>query len=160
MASRTTIISTSGTSTTRSWSILTLARSTQFGTCASFPTPSPPPTPTVPPPTRLANPRLRAQLVSGNPVYTSMVHGSRVYQCETSHGIRVYDFSDPTNLREVGFVPLPHKPRHLILKDGKGYCCPGAAKLVVFDATTLAIEHTYPMAGAADFAHPIGNMAI
>jgi cytochrome c peroxidase len=107
-----------------------------------------------------ANPRLLGQLVSGNPVYTSMVHGSRVYQCETSHGIRVYDFSDPTNLREVGFVPVPNNPRYVMLKDGKGYCCPGAAKLVVFDATTLAIEHTYPMAGAADFAHPIGNMAI
>lgn len=107
-----------------------------------------------------ANPRLLSQLVTGNPVYTSMVHGSRVYQCETSFGIRVYDFSDPTDIKVVGFVDLPDNPRYVMLKDGKGYCCPGSAKLVVFDANTLAIQHTYTLAGKSDFAQLIGNMAI
>ena len=107
-----------------------------------------------------ANPRLLSQLVTGNPVYTSMVHGSRVYQCETSTGIRVYDFSDPTNIKLVGFVPVPDNPRYVMLKDGIGYCCPGSAKLVVFDANTLAIQHTYALAGKSDFTQLIGNMAI
>src|SRR5207237_7377756 len=85
-----------------------------------------------------ANPRLLSQLVTGNPVYTSMVHSNRVYQCETTSGIRVYDFSDPFNVKLVGFVPVPDNPRYVILRDGKGYCCPGSGTLVVFDATTLA----------------------
>lgn len=107
-----------------------------------------------------ANPRLLSQLVTGNPVYTSMVHGSRVYQCETSQGIRVYDFSNPSDLRQVGFIDLPDNPRYVMLKDGKGYCCPGSAKLIVFNANTLAIEQTYALPGKADFAQLIGNMVI
>jgi DNA-binding beta-propeller fold protein YncE len=107
-----------------------------------------------------ANPRLLSQVVTGNPVYTSMVHSNRLYQCETTSGIRVYDFSDPYNIKAVGFVAVPDNPRYVILRDGKGYCCPGSAKLVVFDATTLAIEHTYALGGVADFAQVIGNMAI
>jgi hypothetical protein len=107
-----------------------------------------------------ANPHLLSQLVTGNPVYTSMVHSNRIYQCETTSGIRVYDFSDPYNVKLVGFVPVPDNPRYVILRDGKGYCCPGSAKLVVFDATTLAIQQTYSMGGVADFPQIIGNMAI
>lgn len=107
-----------------------------------------------------AHPLLLDQLVTGNPVYTSMVHGSRVYQCETGAGVRVYDFSDPANLQLVGFIDLPDNPRYVMLKDGKGYCAPGAAKLCVFNATTLAIQNTYPLPGKADFAQLIGNMAI
>jgi DNA-binding beta-propeller fold protein YncE len=106
------------------------------------------------------HPVLLDQLVTGNPVYTSMVHGSRVYQCETGAGIRVYDFSDPANIQNVGFIDLPDNPRYVMLKDGKGYCCPGAAKLCVFNATTLAIQTTYTLAGKSDFAQLIGNMAI
>jgi cytochrome c peroxidase len=106
------------------------------------------------------NPRLLSQLVTGNPVYTSMVHSNRVYQCETTSGIRVYDFSDPYNVKLAGFVPVPDNPRYVILRDGKGYCCPGSAKLVVFDATTLAIQQTYTLGGVADFAQVIGNMVI
>ncbi|HSU53478.1 MAG TPA: LamG-like jellyroll fold domain-containing protein, partial [Candidatus Dormibacteraeota bacterium] len=107
-----------------------------------------------------ANPRLLSQVVAGNPVYTSMLHSNRVYQCETTSGIRVYDFSDPYNVKLVGFVPVPDNPRYVILRDGKGYCCPGSAKLVVFDATTLAIQQTYALGGIADFAQVIGNMVI
>jgi hypothetical protein len=107
-----------------------------------------------------ANPRLLSQLVTCNPVYTSMVHSNRIYQCETTTGIRVYDFSDPFNIKLVGFVPVPDNPRYVILRDGKGYCCPGSGKLVVFDATTLAIQQTYTLGGVADFAQIIGNMAI
>ncbi len=107
-----------------------------------------------------ASPVLLDQLVTGNPVYTSMVHGSRVYQCETGQGIRVYDFSDPSNIQVVGFIDLPDNPRYVMLKDGKGYCCPGAAKLVVFNATTLAIEQTYLLPGKSDFAQLVGNLAI
>ena len=107
-----------------------------------------------------AHPQLLDQLVTGNPVYTSMVHGSRVYQCETGAGIRVYDFSDPLNLQVVGFIDLPDNPRYVMLKDGKGYCCPGAAKLCVFNATTLAIQSTYTLPGKSDFVQLIGNMAI
>src|SRR5215831_3573584 len=107
-----------------------------------------------------ANPKLLSQLVTGNPVYTSMVHSNRVYQCETTSGIRVYDFSDPYNVKLVGFVPVPDNPRYVMLRDGKGYCCPGSAKLVVFDATTLAIQQTYAMGGIADFPQVIGNMVI
>jgi hypothetical protein len=107
-----------------------------------------------------ANPKLLSQLVTGNPVYTSMVHSNRIYQCETTSGIRVYDFSDPYDVKVVGFVPVPNNPRYIILRDGKGYCCPGAAKLVVFDATTLVIQQTYTMGGIADFAQVIGNMVV
>ena len=107
-----------------------------------------------------ANPVLLDQVVAGNPVYTSMVHGSRVYQCETGQGIRVYDFSDPYNIQVIGFIDLPDNPRYVMLKDGKGYCCPGASKLVVFNASTLAIEQTYALGGKADFAQLVGNMAI
>ncbi|MGZ4975245.1 MAG: Ig-like domain-containing protein, partial [Limisphaerales bacterium] len=108
-----------------------------------------------------ANPKLLGSLVTGNPVYTSMVYGSRVYQCETANGIRVYDFSDPTNIRVVGFIPFSgSNPRYVMLKNGKGYCAPGAAKIVVFDATTLATLNTWPLGGGADFVQLLGNMAI
>ncbi|MEO5804745.1 MAG: LamG-like jellyroll fold domain-containing protein, partial [Verrucomicrobiota bacterium] len=107
-----------------------------------------------------ANPILLDQVVTGNPVYTSMVHGTRVYQCETSFGIRVYDFADPANIQVVGFIDLPNNPRYVMLKDGKGYSCPGAAKLCVFNANTLAIEQTYTLNGSSDFAQLVGNMAI
>ncbi len=108
-----------------------------------------------------ANPKLLGSLVTGQPVYTSMVYGSRVYQCETANGIRVYDFSDPTNIKVVGFIPFSgSNPRYVMLKNGKGYCTPGAAKITVFDATTLAVLNNWPLGGGADFVQLLGNMAI
>jgi DNA-binding beta-propeller fold protein YncE len=107
-----------------------------------------------------ASPRLLGTIVRGNPVYTSMVHGSRVYQCETNRGIRVYDFSDPANLREVGFISTGGNPRYVMLKEGKGYCVPGNNRLVIFNAQTLAIENNYQLPGSSDFVYPVGNMAM
>ncbi len=107
-----------------------------------------------------STPHLLGRLVTGGSVYTSMVYGSRVYQCEQGSGIRVYDVSNPSNIVNVGFIDLPNDPRYVQLKEGKGYCCPGAAKLCVFDAQTLAILQTYTLAGPADFTYPVGNMII
>lgn len=107
-----------------------------------------------------AAPKLLGQRVSGNNVYTSYVHGSRIYQCETGLGIRAYDFSNPADLTEVGFAAVPNNPRYVTLKDGKGYSCPGAAKLVRFNAATLAVEQTFTLAGNSDFVQLVGNMAI
>ncbi|PWU16859.1 MAG: hypothetical protein C5B50_12625 [Verrucomicrobia bacterium] len=107
-----------------------------------------------------ANPKLLGSLVTGNPVYTSMVHGSRVYQCETLKGIRVYDFSDPVNIRQVGFLPISGNPRYVMLKDGIGYCAPGAANIVVFNATNLTVLHNWTLPAAADVVQLIGNMGI
>jgi cytochrome c peroxidase len=105
-------------------------------------------------------PRLLSQRVSGNNVYTSYVHGSRVYQCETGNGIRVYDFSNPSAIQEVGFIPISNNPRYVTLKDGVGYCCPGAAKLVRFDASTFSITEVHSLQGPSDFVQVVGNMAI
>lgn len=107
-----------------------------------------------------ANPKLLGSLVTGNPVYTSMVHGSFVYQCETLNGIRVYDFSDPVNIRQVGYLPISGNPRYVMLKDGVGYCAPGAAKIVAFNATNLTVLHTWTLPAAADVVQLIGNMGI
>ena len=54
-------------------------------------------------------------------------------------------------------LPVPDNPRYVMLQDGKGYCCPGAARLVVFDANTLAIQQTYALGGKADFAQAVGD---
>ena len=105
-------------------------------------------------------PRLLGRLVTGGQIYTSMVYGSRIYQCESGSGIRVYDFSNPSNIVNVGFIDLPNDPRYVQLKEGKGYCTPGVAKLCVFDAQTLAILQTYTLAGPSDFTYPVGNMII
>ena len=105
------------------------------------------------------NPRVLSSLVTGNPNYTSMVHGSRLYTGEATFGIRVYDFSNPNAITEVGFIDLPDNPRYISLKEGKGYCTPGANKLCVFDTATLAFN-TYTLPAAADFTYPLGNMII
>ncbi len=107
-----------------------------------------------------AQPKLLGQKISGNNVYTSYVHGSRIYQCETGIGIRVYDFSNPAEIAEVGFIAIPNNPRYVTLKDGKGYCCPGAAKLVRFNTANLTIEQTHTLPAPADFVQVVGNMGI
>jgi hypothetical protein len=121
-------------------------------------------------------PVLLDTLVTGNDVYTSMAYGSRLYACEAGQGIRVYDFSDPRNVVETGFLPLPssleYNPRYVTIKDGKGYVASGfvtgAAQgtLVEFDALAASptITRTFGLGSTgdwkySDFAMPIGNMA-
>ena len=107
-----------------------------------------------------AHPVLLSRVVTGGSVYTSMVHGSRVYQCEQGSGIRVYDFSNPSNIQQVGFLDLPANPRYVNFKETQGFCVPGSNQMFVFDATTLAVQNTYTLSGASDFVYPLGNMAI
>ncbi len=107
-----------------------------------------------------AHPVLLNRVVTGGSVYTSMVHGTRVYQCEQGSGIRVYDFSNPSNIVQVGFLDLPSNPRYVNFKENQGFCCPGSNQLFVFDATTLAVQNTYTLPSGADFVYPLGNMAI
>ncbi len=107
-----------------------------------------------------AHPRLLSRLIHGGSVYTSIVHGSRMYQCETGSGIRVYDFSNPSQLVEVGFLPIPGVPRYVNFKENQGFCVPGNNLLYVFDATTLQIQQTITLAGASDFIYPLGNMVV
>jgi len=106
------------------------------------------------------NPRVLSSLVTGNPNYTSMVHGSRLYTGEATFGIRVYDFSNPSAISEVGFIDLPDNPRYISLKEGKGYCTPGANKLCVFDTATLGFTTYSNLPVAADFTYPLGNMIV
>jgi hypothetical protein len=108
------------------------------------------------------NPRVLSSIVTGNPVYTSMVHGSRLYTGEASQGVRVYEFSNPSQMFEVGFIDLPDNPRYISLKEGKGYVIPGANKLCVFDALNITQPFTTysNLPAAADFTFPLGNMVI
>lgn len=107
------------------------------------------------------NPRVLSSLITGNPNYTSMVHGSRLYTGEATFGVRVYDFANPMAITEVGFIDLPDNPRYIAFKEGKGYCTPGASKLCVFNAQDITqpfITHTLP--SPADFVFPLGNMVV
>lgn len=107
------------------------------------------------------NPRVLSSLITGNPNYTSMVHGSRLYTGEATFGVRVYDFSNPMQITDVGFIDLPDNPRYISLKEGKGYCTPGSSKLCVFDAVTPSNPFTtYTLPAAADFTFPLGNMIV
>ncbi|HSI15344.1 MAG TPA: LamG-like jellyroll fold domain-containing protein [Chthoniobacter sp.] len=106
------------------------------------------------------NPRVLSSLLTANPVYTSFVHGSRLYTGE--HGVvGVYDFSNPQNITFVGSVSSGGADaRYISVKEGIGYTIPGAAKLIVFDANTLATLNTYTLPLASDFVYPLGNMLI
>jgi len=106
------------------------------------------------------NPRVLSSLITANPVYTSFVHGSRLYTGE--HGVvGVYDFSNPQNITFVGSVSSGGADaRYISVKEGIGYTIPGAAKLIVFDANTLATLNTYTLPSAGDFNYPLGNMLI
>ncbi|EDY22356.1 PKD domain containing protein [Chthoniobacter flavus Ellin428] len=106
------------------------------------------------------NPRVLSSLITANPVYTSFVHGSRLYTGE--HGVvGVYDFSDPQNITFVGSVSSGGADaRYISVKEGIGYTIPGAAKLIVFDANTLATLNTYTLPSPGDFNYPLGNMLI
>jgi len=106
------------------------------------------------------SPVLLDHMITGNDVYTSMVHGSRVYQGEVNEGIRVYDFADPSDIKLVGFIDMPGSPRYIMFQDGKGYCAPESARIVRFNANSLAIEQTWNMGGGMDFVTPIGNMLV
>jgi DNA-binding beta-propeller fold protein YncE len=106
------------------------------------------------------NPKLISKLVTGNPIYLSMVYGSRVYACETNVGIRVYNFSNPNDIVEEGLVATGGNPRYVTIKEGRGYTFPGNNNLKVFDATTRAILNTYTFNGGSDFTFPLGNMLI
>ncbi len=107
-------------------------------------------------------PVLLDQVITGGQVYTSMVHGSRVYQCEQNNSgvIRVYDFSNPADIQTVGTVFIGNNPRYVMLKDGKGYCAPGTNRLVRFDAQSRVVDRDWRTGGGMDFVQLIGNMAI
>jgi hypothetical protein len=107
------------------------------------------------------NPRVLSSIVTGNPIYTSMVHGSRLYVGEATFGVRVYDFANPQQMTEVGFIDLPDNPRYISLKEGKGYVTPGSSKLCVFNAADIAQPFTtYTLPSPADFTYPLGNMVV
>lgn len=107
-----------------------------------------------------ANPRLLGTCATANPIYTSFVHGSRLYTGEHAF-VGVYDFSNPQNITQVGTISSGGSDaRYISVKEGKGYTCPGAAKLIVFDANTLATLNTYTLPSASDFTFPLGNMVI
>jgi len=107
-----------------------------------------------------ANPRLLGTRPTANPIYTSFVHGSRLYTGEHAF-VGVYDFSNPQNITQVGTVTSGGSDaRYISVKEGKGYTCPGAAKLIVFDANTLATLNTYTLPSASDFTFPLGNMVV
>ncbi len=107
-----------------------------------------------------ANPRLAGTCPTANPIYTSFVHGSRLYTGEHDF-VGVYDFSNPQNITQVGTITSGGSDaRYISVKEGKGYTCPGAAKLIVFDANTLATLNTYTLPSASDYTFPLGNMVI
>ena len=104
-------------------------------------------------------------------IYTSMVYGTRLFACESGRGIRVYDFSDPEDLVQTGFLPLDfndgYSPRYVTIKDGKGYVTPGALKLFEFDALSAGdppitnefdLEPSQPGFTGSDLTVPLGNM--
>ncbi len=106
------------------------------------------------------NPRVLSSLITANPVYTSFVHGSRLYTGEHAV-VGVYDFSDPQHITFVGSVSSGGADaRYMSVKEGIGYTLPGAAKLIVFDANTLATLNTYTLPSASDFNFPLGNVLI
>lgn len=108
-----------------------------------------------------ANPILLDSRVDGtNHNYTSLIYGSRFYNCERQD-IRVYDFSDPTHIQMIGTIATGGTPRYVFFKDGKGYCATGNANVKVFDAQTLAITQTFsPDGQIMDLSYPIGNMLL
>jgi len=108
------------------------------------------------------NPILLSSVIAGGSAYTSLIYGNRLYNCETHNGIvRVYDFSDPNNISEVGVLDIGGLPRYIIFKDGEGHVTAANSNYYIFDSDTLAIQHTYEGAGLnKEFVVPIGNMAL
>lgn len=134
------------------------------------------------------NPQLLDSVITGNAIYTSQVYGDRLYTCESGWGVRIYDFSDPADIREMGFLnlrdydpPTIFNPRYIAIKEGgtaaspevKAFLVPGADKLFEFDPLIdselphedfsedlLESVDEYDLTGASDFAFPLGNMVI
>ncbi|MEM9015461.1 MAG: LamG-like jellyroll fold domain-containing protein [Verrucomicrobiota bacterium] len=109
-----------------------------------------------------ANPVLLSSTPTVGNVYTSIVHGTRLYTGERGDGIGVYNFADPTNIVSEGLVPLTQggDARYVVVKENIGWSAPQGEKLYKFNALTRQIIDVYNLVDGSDFVFPLGNMIL
>lgn len=110
------------------------------------------------------NPQLLSAKTTGGQIYTSLIYGSRLFNCEKTSGlVRVWDFSNPNDIVDVGTVNVGGNARYIAFQDGKAHIAPTNGQYFIFNPQTLAIEQSFavpPAPAHPEFSYPFSNLAI